>query len=237
MKQYIDKSDLVAEIERRRKNWSYGSYIEAKYKREECDDILSWLEKQDNQKVTVDFKAKDWYVSKVDGKIHNIYDSGKSALETIEEENVDNANKVEPKFNVGDWVIITTGTDEHIVEIIDISYFRSGQPMYITSEGRWFGNGTKARLWSINYAKDGDILCYDDEVFIYKNFDNSIGYYACWDGKNIHLNSFYLLTLEEMKTIKPATKEQRRELLKHLNNAGYIWVNERKELFTLNKDD
>lgn len=44
MKQYIDKSALVAEIERRRKVWSYGSSIEAKFKREECDDILSFLD-------------------------------------------------------------------------------------------------------------------------------------------------------------------------------------------------
>jgi hypothetical protein len=43
MTQYIKKSALVAEIERRRKDWHYGSSIEAKYKREECDDILSFL--------------------------------------------------------------------------------------------------------------------------------------------------------------------------------------------------
>lgn len=35
------------------------------------DNVLAWLEKQGEQKPTVDFKAKDWYVSKVDGKIHN----------------------------------------------------------------------------------------------------------------------------------------------------------------------
>lgn len=32
---------------------------------------IAWLEKQGEQKP-VDFKAKDWYVSKVDGKIHNM---------------------------------------------------------------------------------------------------------------------------------------------------------------------
>lgn len=44
MKQYIDKAAVVAEIERRRKEWSYGSSIEAKYKREECDDFLALLD-------------------------------------------------------------------------------------------------------------------------------------------------------------------------------------------------
>jgi hypothetical protein len=40
----IDKDALVAEIEKRRRDWCYGSSIEAKYKREECDDILSFLD-------------------------------------------------------------------------------------------------------------------------------------------------------------------------------------------------
>lgn len=53
-------------------------------------DIIAWLEKQGEQKVPVlDFKAKDWYVSKIDGKIHNIYHS---------------VDKVKPKFHEGDWL-------------------------------------------------------------------------------------------------------------------------------------
>lgn len=39
----IEKSAVVAEIEKRKKEWQYGSSIEAKYKKEECDDILSFL--------------------------------------------------------------------------------------------------------------------------------------------------------------------------------------------------
>lgn len=37
------------------------------------DDAIAWLEKQSEQKpAVVDFNAKDWYVSKVDGKIHDM---------------------------------------------------------------------------------------------------------------------------------------------------------------------
>jgi hypothetical protein len=39
----IDKDVIVAGIKRRKRDWSYGKSIEAKYKREECDDILSFL--------------------------------------------------------------------------------------------------------------------------------------------------------------------------------------------------
>ena len=36
-------------------------------------DVLTWLERQGEQKVPInDFNAKDWYVSKVDGKIHDM---------------------------------------------------------------------------------------------------------------------------------------------------------------------
>ena len=41
-------------------------------KKYNCREWIAWLEKQGEQKVpVVDFKAEDWYVSKVDGKIHN----------------------------------------------------------------------------------------------------------------------------------------------------------------------
>lgn len=44
MAQYISKAAVVAEIEKRRKEWRYGSSTEAKFKREECDDILSIID-------------------------------------------------------------------------------------------------------------------------------------------------------------------------------------------------
>ena len=55
MKQYIDKSALVAEIERRRKEWFYGNSTEAKYKREECDDILSFINTLEVEEVEEKF--------------------------------------------------------------------------------------------------------------------------------------------------------------------------------------
>ena len=39
------------------------------------EDILAWLEKQGKQKPIYNFNAVDWQPSKVDGKIHNIYNS------------------------------------------------------------------------------------------------------------------------------------------------------------------
>lgn len=59
------------------------------------------LEKQGEQKPVIDFNAKDWYVSKVDGKIHNIYYS---------------VDKVEPKFKVR-----YAGGEYNVLEVKDIA--------------------------------------------------------------------------------------------------------------------
>jgi len=50
-----------------------------------ADKALAWLERQGEQKVPInDFKAKNWYVSEVDGKIYDM--------------TYNPADKVEPKF-------------------------------------------------------------------------------------------------------------------------------------------
>ena len=66
---------------------------------------------------------------------------GSCAMKRIEQKP---ANK--PKFKVGDWVVISKSDGEKVVQIDSIEYFKSGEPRYITSEGRWFGNGTKAHI-------------------------------------------------------------------------------------------
>ena len=54
MTRYIPLDVVVAEIERRRRDWCYGSSIEAKYKREECEDILSFLDTLEVKEVDLE---------------------------------------------------------------------------------------------------------------------------------------------------------------------------------------
>lgn len=65
-------------------------------------DILAWLEKQDEQKPILDFKASNWYVSKVDGKIHDM--------------TYNPADKVEPRFKVK-----YAGSEYNVLEVKDIA--------------------------------------------------------------------------------------------------------------------
>lgn len=63
MTQYINKDAIVAEIEKRRKNWWYGSSIEAKYKREECVDILSFINNLEVKEIQ-EVKKEDYWENK-----------------------------------------------------------------------------------------------------------------------------------------------------------------------------
>jgi hypothetical protein len=54
----IDKSAVVAEIKKRKKNWQYGNSTEAKYKKEECDDILSLLDTLEVKEVDLEKESE-----------------------------------------------------------------------------------------------------------------------------------------------------------------------------------
>jgi len=71
------------------------------------------------------------------------WDAEKKELKKIEQKPADNA---EPKFHKGDWVVVSTTEGDLVVQIASVEYFKDGYPSYTTTEGRWFGNGTKARL-------------------------------------------------------------------------------------------
>ena len=66
MKHYINKDVLVAEIEKRRKDWQYGNSIEAKYKREECDDILSLIDTFEVKEVNLELNSFNATVCRID---------------------------------------------------------------------------------------------------------------------------------------------------------------------------
>ena len=67
----IDKDYAVALIKKRKKDWQYGSSTEAKYKKEECDDILSLLNTLEVKKVNLD----DDYIEEVYSHIDSIKDT------------------------------------------------------------------------------------------------------------------------------------------------------------------
>ena len=71
------------------------------------------------------------------------WDADKKELKKIEQKTT---KKIEPTFHKGDWVVVSTTKGDRVVQIASVEHFKDGYPSYITTEGRWFGNGTKARL-------------------------------------------------------------------------------------------
>ena len=137
-------------------------------------------------------------------------------------------DKVEPKFKVGDWVIVSTSDKEKVVQIDSIEYFKSGEPKYITSEGRWFGSGTKARLWTIQDANDGDVLYSPSHrlIWIYKDNER---YHT-----SINLNYANVVSFDNEivfpSDVCPANRVQKSILFQKMEEAGYEWDAEKKEL-------
>lgn len=188
----------------------------------EIDKWIAWIEKQGEQKSILDFKASDWYVSKVDGKIHNMYHSD---------------DKVEPKFNVDDWVVQENIGTYKVIEVCESWYEVIDNQNNHYSIG--FDKEDMCHLWTIQDAKDGDVLVTTKTrncPFIYRktSYKNNLAYYYVGidgDGDLAHAYPKKMLHhFGPTSNVIPATKEQRDILFARIKKAGYEWDSEKKEL-------
>lgn len=171
------------------------------------EEILDWLK-----------SLKDRIQSKPSNK-----PQGKTALEAIKEEKVDNANKIESKFKVGDWVVRKDGKKFR-------NDYKFAQITEIDGEKYWFDTGLiylKAedmRLWTLEDAKDGDIL-YSKKHNLLWRYKNTKECYYCI---NLNYNRNNILIGNEIvipNDVKPATQEQRDllfdKMLQHTTSEIY----------------
>lgn len=152
------------------------------------------------------------------------------------------ANIVKPKFKEGNWVIFN---DKH-QSIYQIEKIENEYYILRHTHGGTFRvcilHDESLRLWTIQDVKDGDILAAENKDFmtpfvaIYSNLDNTI-----FKGlNNITFSSYCFVGLNGqfhkgenghiIEDIYPATKEQRDFLFKKMNEAGYEWDYNKKEL-------
>ena len=142
-------------------------------------------------------------------------------------------DKVKSKFKIGDW-IIENGVNRIPVQITSFEEAK-GDGIKV-----WFNNGTGTFIdflegyhkWTIQDAKDGDMLATDDGNICV--FDGTVE-----DGK--YPFAYYGLTRCRFEpydrrlpfthdNVHPATKEQRDLLFQKMREAGYEWDAEKKEL-------
>ena len=192
------------------------------------DKHIAWLENQSEKKEKI-FNADDWCVSKVDGQIHKV-----SYYEH------ESNNEAQPKFEIGNWIIY----DRHIRKIKDLDsvcYFvediddNTGTPSISYINDHY-------KLWNIQDAKPGDILCTSGFVFQFKEIRNDGGVsYYCANEKELHEgddSTFHVAAKQSLMGYantgltyyEPATKEQRDLLFKKMKEAGYEWDDKKLEL-------
>ena len=158
----------------------------------------------------------------------------------------DFAPKEEPKFHEGNWVVYNN-------DICQIVKREEGCNKLVTV----FGIGKElvnernlstARLWTIQDAKDGDVLFAENFdniggcVFLFKGLDSwkfdaegdkavATGY-CCASITESGSTDFGIQGPDcvEIKRVHPATKEQRDLLFYKMKESGYEWDAEKKEL-------
>lgn len=137
-------------------------------------------------------------------------------------------DKVEPKFHEGDWIVFN-GLTLYIKEVVN-GYYRTISFDGINNSYDWDIDNI-ARLWTIQDARDGDVLATWAGAFIYNNNNGGGSCPGCYCGINT-LGKFQTGVEHHWtgKKVYPATKEQRDLLFQKVKEAGYEWDAEKNKL-------
>ena len=159
------------------------------------------------------------------------------------------AYKLEPKFKVGNWYQCTKSFyGKGVIFTKNTAYYcaqkgclQDEYGCHIAIVKDLYDN---FKLWTIQDAKDGDVLANDHHILILKElvYDWSSNgtpysvkaYCGIKPNGNFEIgkdNWCFCGTLH----IHPATKEQRDALMKSMNDAGYVWDEKKNELRELIK--
>ena len=142
------------------------------------------------------------------------------------------ADKLESKFKVGDW--ITNGDYTWKVTAIQpLDYILQSQNGNTVDDTISYVD-EYFHLWTIQDAKNGDVLTNGKMIVIFKHFEDPsyrqhiVAYIGLDRGGDIQItDDTWRLGIDKAK---PATKEQRDLLFQKMKEAGYEWDAEKKEL-------
>ena len=138
------------------------------------------------------------------------------------------ADKVEPKFHEGDWVVSPNGVYWHIDSFDSKNYQVSNGDKYCYFP---IEKQNEMHLWTIQDAKDGDVLVDEgSNIGIYKEIEGLCWHSYIYLGNNNRLYGFSIGGSHMQNNTKPATKEQCDLLSQKMKESGYEWNVEKKEL-------
>ena len=219
--------------------------------RNRFNKLVAWLEKQGEQKPTLPkwkYKKDNTPLLR-DSIILNKYGgvakspsgaivSDAWVLDYDELAKLPKEEKIEPKFKVGDWITI-----EKPCQIIKINDNKNYIVQYCDDENTHILSKkfceSHFHLWTTEEVRDGDILACNEEILLFKSYSaqGRISLYCWYNGQtnNFHSKEVIDVLLTTTNKVCPATKEQRNALMKAMNDAGYEWDAEKKELKKKNK--
>lgn len=230
-----------------------GAYIPVcnRTKNEIVAEYSNWVKKQGEQNPVEwneeDEEIRKWLINEIKIKHHNLDEENiefvdkaiawlekqgeQTHAELGQSEMTKTSDKeLEPKFHPGDWVIDNFGNTYQIETATEIeSEHIFG---YTIVGGGYFNDNSNVRLWSINDAKDGDILATWAGAFIYNGNNDGSGCPGSYCGINT-LGRFQIGGEKHWtgKKVYPATKEQRDLLFQKMADAGWEWYGDKKELW------
>ena len=217
------------------------------------EELLTWLEKQAEQKPVELPKVNPENLREELDKAIKIYKpDGNFGFGWVTLYNIAyhffelgfKANKVEPKFKVGDWIVNNITKEVFkITELIDYGYESIDEN---DKTHTLFIDENEYHLWTIQDAKDGDVLYNKDDfagnsVFIYKGISDKT--HACLYYIRLFKDKDFIIYNDIMwengggvngGEFYPATKEQRLTLFAKMKEAGYNWDGEKKKLEKIN---
>ena len=181
--------------------------------------MIAWLEKQGHLMKALQITNR---------RVGELIEENYYLKENLKKQSKQKPNIIVLKFKVGDWIINTiTKEVEQVIELTDCEYICSGH--LIVS----FNNQHLLKRWTIQDAKDGDVLCAGQLIILFKQWeDNTDCNFAIAhagidiSGKLQITDKHWLISNES----KPASKEQCDILFSKIKEAGYEFDTERKEM-------
>jgi len=139
------------------------------------------------------------------------------------------------RFKVLDWIVRKNGSSDVPIQVYDLKKDRYLVTNILGSKGEvMLTHQDKWRLWTIQDAKDGDVLVSrNDNPFIYNGnieFSAAGAYVGISQDGKIRLDMFPSKGWTNIKDVKPATKEQYDLLFQKIKEIGYEWDKKKKEL-------
>ena len=211
----------------------YANWLESKYEQKKCCGEVDDIALQQQLQIWFD-------KGKCSGRDEVIFHPEIYGLQKQGEHKP--ADKVKPKFKVGDWLASDYNNVAYIESISETKYNLQCKDGYHEKisidyiDRCW-------HLWTIQDAKDGDVLfqdLMDGKTFIYNGINPDMAILYSFiisnDGKDVlpyHIGkpNIGIGNIEENKNIiHPATKEQRELLFQKMHEAGYTFDFEKKEL-------